>query len=473
MKSVSLSTRVFLGTALAALGAVLVYGVLTNLTLRRELAGFAGQRDVQLARSVARVMEESLQRSAADGRLPDPGSALVLQRLRESIGRDREWLGAVGPARGVPMRRSQPVFDAPVLVASADGETVLDTRPGDRPAPDPDLVRSSGVAARLDGTVRAYVLAGSMIDPAIGPGRELQTRLLAWSLLAAATALLAAALVGLAIRGSISSGIRPLQDAAGELASGHFGARIGSPGFPDLEPLRGQFNRMAESLEQAESRRRGFLHDIAHEIRTPISLIAGRLEMMGEGVYPTDSGQLAALQADVARLSGLVQALETSAWDSADAEVAPVSLPEFLEELCRDFAPQADRARIRFLVDADASLPEARVPAGHLRQILSNLISNAVRYEPPGGTVELRAAEVKHGLLITVRDHGIGIPPQLGERVFERFVRGDESRSRDTGGSGLGLSIARELATAGNMPLRLADPQPRPGACFELLLPLG
>jgi two-component system sensor histidine kinase BaeS len=247
---------------------------------------------------------------------------------------------------------------------------------------------------------------------------------------------------------------RPLAEvgsAARRIAEGDYAARVPRDGPEELASLADSFNQMAASLERQEAMRRDFIANAAHELRTPLTNLQGYLEALRDGVIEADRATYDSLLDEADRLVRLSHSLDALA--EGDAATTPPPLEDLdLATAIRaalDLAqPTLERASLHLVVDIPDRLP-ARANPDSLAQVLSNLISNAVRYTPAGGTVTVRAERAASDLLVSITNTGDGIPPGDLERVFERFYRVEKSRDRARGGAGIGLAIVKQLVEAG------------------------
>ena len=247
---------------------------------------------------------------------------------------------------------------------------------------------------------------------------------------------------------------RPLAEvgaAARRIAEGDYAARVPREGPEELASLADSFNQMAASLERQEAMRRDFIANAAHELRTPLTNLQGYLEALRDGVITADRSTYESLWDEAERLVRLSRSLDALA--EGDAATTPRAVVELdLSAAIRaalDIAqPTLDRAQLRLVVDVPEHLP-ARANPDALAQVLGNLISNAARYTPVGGTVTVRAERRPADLLVSIANTGEGIPPEDIDRVFERFYRVEKSRDRAHGGAGIGLAIVKQLVEAG------------------------
>ncbi len=282
-------------------------------------------------------------------------------------------------------------------------------------------------------------------------------------------AIVTATLVTRAVRVPVQRAIA----AAERVSHGELSARMGASGPEELVKLGRAFDQMAARLERAERDQRQFLADVAHEIATPVNTISGFALALADGAAEGEAQRAEAkalIQAETGRLRDLLADLrELTRLDLTEGvRLAPVALAPFAHALVARFRPAATAAGIKLshTVRATAVLTDARL----LETVASNLLSNAIRYTPAGGHVELRLRQHRGGLVLAVRDTGVGIAPEHQHRIFERLYRVDETRDRATGGSGLGLAIAHRAAQSLGGHLEL-ESTPRQGSDFRLILP--
>jgi two-component system OmpR family sensor kinase/two-component system sensor histidine kinase BaeS len=249
----------------------------------------------------------------------------------------------------------------------------------------------------------------------------------------------------------------PLADvmaAADAVAEGDLSVRVPTYGSGEFGRLARSFNRMTEELERAARQRRNLTADVAHELRTPVHIIQGKLEGVLDGVYePTVEHIVATLEETrlLARLVDDLRILSLAEAGQLPLVREPIDLVELLTDVQTSFSGQAEAAGVDLRVKVNSDLSTTRIMAdvGRLDQVLGNLMANALRHTPPGGSISLKAERIPAGARIAVRDTGEGIPPEDLPYAFDRFWRGDRSRSSAGGaGSGLGLAIARQLVQA-------------------------
>ncbi len=310
-------------------------------------------------------------------------------------------------------------------------------------------------------TVGQLVLHGQILSaPAFAWGL-LQTVLAPVTLISFFTGLLTL-LIGFLLARRV---VMPLADviaAAHTVADGDLSARVPVRGPGDLRGLSDSFNRMAEALERNDRERRNWLADIAHELRTPLTVMRGKLEGIVDGVYPADEAHIAPVLSETYLLERLVEDLRLltlAEMRQLHFDVQPVALEDLARQAAGLFEAEAAERRIALNVAAEANLPTVAADPQRVGQVIGNLISNALRYAPEAGAVDIRVRRAGAGVELAVSDTGPGVPEADLPRVFDRFWRGEKSRGRAAGGAGLGLAIARQLIeaqggqiTAANLP---------------------
>jgi len=272
--------------------------------------------------------------------------------------------------------------------------------------------------------------------------------------------------------GRVAGPVEDVMAALGRAADGDFSVRVPERGSPEGRTLARSFNAMAGRLEREDERRRALLTDISHELRTPLAVLQGTLEGMLDGVYPRDDEHLALGVEETQALARLVDDLRTLATaESAGLRLAkaPTDLGVLAGDVAASFGDEARRAGVALSRDAvpgPGAALVAEVDPDRIRQVLTNLVGNALRYTPAGGTVRLRCDGTDPArVAVTVEDTGRGIPPEDLPRVFDRFYK-----SKDSRGSGLGLAIAKSLVLAHGGEIS-AESEPGRGTAMRFVLP--
>jgi signal transduction histidine kinase len=285
---------------------------------------------------------------------------------------------------------------------------------------------------------------------------------------------LAALALAFLLNRRIGLAITALARATRRFAAGDLRARVPLLGPAEIADLSEDFNQMAAKVEEGEEQRRNLVADVAHELRTPLTVLRGYLEALKDGVAEPEPALLATIHGEAVQLERLVDDLQELAQaEAAELGLEPgrVELDALLPAVAAGFALSAQDKGVAIGVDAPHDLPPAWADSERIAQVLRNLVANALRYTPAGGTITMRAFRTGERLRTEVRDTGIGIPPEHRPHIFERFYRVDPSRARETGGSGLGLTIAKRIVEAHGGQIGLEE-NPGGGCCFWFTLPL-
>ena len=258
-------------------------------------------------------------------------------------------------------------------------------------------------------------------------------------------------LIGILLLRRMVNPLAQVVAAARAVAGGDLSARVSVSGPDDLRALSDSFNHMAAALERNNNERRDMLADIAHELRTPLTIMRGRLEGIVDGIYPANTEHITPALEETYLLERLVEDLRLLTLAESRQlhfEQNNVSLNDLSRHVIAMFRAEAEEKQI----ELTAQLPDADVviTADHQRteQVVGNLVANAIRYTPEGGKVWITVEKAEGRVVLSVNDNGPGIPPEDLPHIFNRFWRAEKSRSRASGGAGLGLAIARQLVEA-------------------------
>ncbi len=287
-------------------------------------------------------------------------------------------------------------------------------------------------------------------------------------------AVVAAVLSSWAVSRHIVEPIHQMTRASERIAAGHFEERVPVAGDDEIAALARSFNRMAEELAQVEARRRRLIGDVAHELRTPLTAIRGYMEALMDGVLPAEEDTFKLVHQEAGRLNRLVDDLQELSRIEAGAiplHLQAVSVADALETVRKRLQPQFTEKKLQLDIQPAADLRVLADP-DRLTQILTNLLTNALRYTPAGGRVWVTCRRVGHEVEICVADTGIGISKEALPHIFERFYRADPARSRQHGeGSGIGLTVVRHLVEAQNGRVWVESEGEGKGSRFYLRLP--
>lgn len=256
-------------------------------------------------------------------------------------------------------------------------------------------------------------------------------------------------LIAVAVSGGMRRMTRPMSNliaAARRIESGDYSARVPEWGSADIRSVARAFNSMSERLKSSDEQRRSFMAEVTHELRTPLSVIRGQAEAIADGVYPADAEHLAPILDATETLDRLVEDLRTLVLTDSGNLVLhkePTDIGALVHDTVESFRSQSETAGVSLGTDVGDSVPAIDVDPARIRQVITNLLMNAIRHTPSGGSVRVSVGSAGDLVTISVSDTGEGIPPDLLPHVFDRFVKGPNST-----GSGLGLAIAREIAIA-------------------------
>jgi signal transduction histidine kinase len=330
----------------------------------------------------------------------------------------------------------------------------------------------SHVAITVNNKTVGYVLVtGRPVRPNTFETRFLQ-RMSQSLILAALGAAVIAILLGLLLARSITRPIRDLTKAAKDMASGNLNQQVRVRSKDELGELTQAFNQMSVDLEHSNQLRRQMTADIAHDLRTPLSVITGYLEGLKDGVIKPTLKRFTAMYEEAIYLQRLVEDLRIlSLADAGELSMnrQPVQLGDLINRLAESFQRQAELNQIQLRTTVDEPLPPVNIDPERMQQAMGNLVSNALRYTPAGGEILLSARQVDDHIQMEVKDSGKGIEANELAHIFDRFYRGDESRQE--GGSGLGLAIAKSLIELQGGKISAASEGSGNGSVFTILLP--
>lgn len=397
-------------------------------------------------RDVARPLLAPLDEAGIGFALVDGRGRVILQ---SPLPRDSR-LALTGDGRlDVHIRRTGPGWDAVTE---------------DRLAPSVSLAGASGeVAARL------FILPEGPPPPAT-PSTRFRARQWTAAIVVAALALLATAIVARWV-------LRPvvaLDDAARRMTDGDLAARVQVVGCDELADLGRAFNRLAAQLEAQDSLRRSLVADVAHELRTPLTAIRCQVEALEDGLLEPNAETVTSLRSDVTVLERLVEDLHelaTAESEALELRLQPVVVADAAREAITTVTASGTESGAAIRAEVPPAVAVLADP-DRLRQILVNLLANAVAYTPSDGSIVVAAVATGDEVRLSVRDTGCGIAADHLPHIFERFYRVDPSRDRATGGAGVGLAIVRRLSEAHGGSV-CVESEIGKGSVFTVTLPRG
>jgi signal transduction histidine kinase len=295
-------------------------------------------------------------------------------------------------------------------------------------------------------------------------------------LMAGVAASLVAAGLSWYISRRIVQPIHVLVEASQFIAEGHYSERLEAQADDELGELTRSFNRMAAALAETESRRQRLIADVSHELKTPLASIKGYMEGLQDGVIAPTPETFELVHREADRLQRLVSDLqELSRAEAAQLpmDIRPCQATDVVKLAIAALRPQFDDKGVILRAELPGEPLEVRADVDRARQVLLNLLGNALQYTLPGGCVTVRLVRDGTSLRFSVEDTGIGLSAADRERVFERFYRVDKSRARASGGSGIGLTIARHIVEAHGGKIWAESAGSGHGSTFHFTLPLA
>jgi signal transduction histidine kinase len=468
--------KLLVGFMLVALLAVGLVAVLARRATTQEFQVYVSQGRQARAERLAPEFEAYYARTSSW-----EGVAAWMASLLES--------GVEGHAAGRGRGQGLGTQADRLVLADAEGRVLADSQAeltGERlSASELEL----GVPLTVQGEPVGTLLvpaAGSIHESVEGEFLQAVNRSLLWAGLAAGGLALG---LGLLLARQLTAPLRALTEAARRMARGELEQRVEIRGGDELDELGQAFNHMAQSLSEQERLRRNLMADIAHELRTPLTIIRGDLEALLDGVYAPTPDALASLQEEALMLSRLVDDLRALALAEAGTlrlERRPTDMAELLRGVVESFdlqaASQGQTLHLRLPPDPSSLSADdqgelwAYIDPQRVRQVVANLLSNALRHTPDGGRVALTAIRRPDAVQVSVADTGSGIAAEDLPHIFDRFWRGGSPGAgvppRAGNGSGLGLAIARELVRAHGGRIWV-ESEPGQGSTFHITLPLS
>jgi signal transduction histidine kinase len=358
--------------------------------------------------------------------------------------------GRMGHGMG-PMMAPGMLGAWPFQVADENGVVVAGTRGEQMGGQLSQGQLRESLAIEVDGRRVGYLVPGNAVtalrEPELSFLGSLGQTMVPVGIAACAVAIL----LGLFLTWQLTDPLRKLTAAAQGIAGGDLSQRVDIKSKDEFGALGRTFNEMGENLARAEKLRQNMVADIAHELRTPLSVMRGNLEAILDGVFEPTRENVAAIHREAILLSRLVDDLQELALAEAGQlriEMEPSSMNSLIDRVGKSSSARAAQAGVSIVTDVAGDLPLVNMDQQRIGQVLSNLLDNALRYSPHGGMVTIRAERTADAVRVDVVDQGPGMDPKEVSLVFERFYRGDKARSRTTGGVGLGLAVVKQLVEA-------------------------
>lgn len=485
----SLQFKLTLGFTLILAGALLSVSAFTYATTERKIDAFSDEISAARAERLDQVVSDSYNKNDNWDSVQD---ALV------QVSQLYDWRIVIEDEGGLIVGDSHLTFNRNPLVSSfffrrpvvvggvqmgnffiepGDGFVAP---PGDRSSFIRELERhnqlddDSPAPQRPGGNKTAPPPTELATEPQLSELASSFNRSLLWSGLASAFA--GIGLVAFTTRRALHP-VHQLSAAAAGVAQGDLSQRVAANPGSELGDLGVAFNEMAGALEDAEAERRRLVADIAHELRSPLTNIQGYLEAIKDGVLDADEATIETIYSQTRHLGALVEDLRLLALVEAGSlrlELVEADLSDLVKDASDAFRPRALDRSITLDVTANEGMPDTMLDPTRIRQVLSNLVENAITHTPEGGRVDVTVGPAKggYGAVVTVSDTGTGISPEDLPHVFDRFYRVDPSRNRVTGGAGLGLTIVKRLVEVHDGRIEV-DSEMGVGTTFTVFFPFS
>ena len=433
------------------------------------------QRAAQLAPVVADYYARSNSWNGADAVLRNPwGYSMSSGTMGNGM-----MMGDMGEWSGYGMNEPEPMGDMAmvssdrIILAEADGTVVVDTAGTltGKQLQDDDLARGAPITV---GEQRVGTLIITPLYMPATPAGDFLGAVNRSALLAGIVAASLALILGSVLFVQMIRPLRRLSAAAKGIAAGDLSQRVQVTSRDEIGQVALTFNSMADTLQRYAAERRDIIGDIAHDLRTPLSIIQSNLEAMLDGVLPSSPEELTSLHQETLLLNRLITDLRTlSLAESGQLHLQKCSVEPglLIQQVSDRMRLSAEEKNIALETDIASDLPQVQADPERLMQVMTNLVDNAIRYSPNGTRVILGAHPAVGCVELSVSDNGLGISPEDTPHVFERFWRGEKSRNRATGGSGLGLAIVKQLVEAHHGQVRVESQLGR-GTRIDVQLPL-
>jgi len=418
----SLTSKLILAFLVISLISIGVIVALTHFATNREFDKFiTDQRKAELADELANYYEEH-----------------------------GTWGGMEAASVGFPTEQTGPGENRPSFFSITDpnGRVVLESfqyKKGDVLAAD---TLQTGVQIQVNDETVGYLILETPPERRDPREDEFLRRLDLSLFLSAIGTILFALLFGVILSRNITNPVRELTTATHAMADGKFGQKVSVRSKDEIGELAESFNKMSEDLAQSFDLRKQMTADIAHELRTPLSLIIGHAEAVNDGVLPPTRENFEIIREEANRLEQLVSDLRTLSLADAgelSVEFQQVDLNKLLGDIQAHYLHRFNQKRITLDLKPASGILNTRFDPVRISQVLTNVLDNALHYTPQDGRVEIEVKQEEKNVQIVIQDNGPGVTGEEAAHLFDRFYRADPSRARDDGGSGLGLAIAKSI----------------------------
>ena len=473
----SLRSRLILAFLIVIAGTNMVIAVAANRVINARFNTLSATNGMLLAQRIAPLIERYYERNdswegmetlfqEARGGAPDEGlppfpqDRPLLNQLPEDIQNRLNWRISAGEER--------------LILVDTQGQVVVDTHPDEPEIPNLQQQSNKGVTLivrgqRVGTLVPASVL-GALTTVQNRFLRQVNITIIGVTIFGSVIAILVASFLAQ----KTVAPVQALALASQRVAGGDYSQRVNASGADEIVEMAHSFNTMAEELENQRELRHRAMADLAHELRTPLTVLQIELESIEDGLSVPTPEVVKGLQIEVIHLKHLVEDLRTlSLMDAGELEMVfhAIDLVELVKGIVNRFQGPAAEKDIQLLTEIEPLRLQVKADDHRLAQVLINLLSNAVRHAPSGGLVAICLFQAQDTAVVTVQDNGDGIDAEHIPHIFERLYRADNARDRLSGGSGLGLSIARSLVEAHGGEIWVKSEQNQ-GALFGFSIPL-
>ena len=460
-----ITAKLFLAVLAASIVVVLAMGVASRVSFTRGFLGYLNEQGVERMAALLPPLTEAY-REHGDWEFLRATPRVWFSLLRQA---GAQSAAAAPGSRPEPALRDLDLTGVNLRVTLLDAERRFVIG---QPEIGPDAVLR---AIEVDGHMVGWLALLPFQRVSAAADVRFQERQIQAGWAIGGISVLLAAVVALILARTLMAPVKRIAWATHRLAAGDYASRVAVSSRDEIGHLAEDFNQLAHSLERNEQMRRAFMADVSHELRTPLAVLRGELEALEDGVRPLTRQSLQSLQGEVATLSKLVSDLYDLSLSDAGAlayRKEELDLCELLRTTLGGYRERLLARQIRLQTALPAEPQWVSADQGRLRQLFGNLLENAIRYADPGGCLQVRCQRREQTLHIDFEDSGPGVPEALLPRLFERFYRVERSRSRASGGAGLGLAICRNIVQAHGGWIE-ARPSPSGGLWIAIALPLA